>query len=92
MLTRRIEHFAALVLIGDGVLACVKPSRDARAWKIGPKPWRFAMEELAQRPQLARLVGAAQVGLGLWWVMRQEKAAAPGDSASLEQITAFEDK
>jgi uncharacterized protein YjeT (DUF2065 family) len=73
MLKRRIEHFAALVLIGDGLLACLKPSREARAWKMGPEPWRSVMGVLARNPQLTRLVGAAQVGVGLWWVLRKEK-------------------
>jgi uncharacterized protein YjeT (DUF2065 family) len=73
MLKQRVEHFAALVLIGDGLIACLKPSREARAWKVGPEPWRSVMAAMAKRPQLTRLVGAVQVGVGIWWVLRAEK-------------------
>jgi hypothetical protein len=73
MLTRRIKHFTALILIGDGLIACFKPTREARAWRFGPEPWRSLMGALATRPQLSRAVGIAQVGVGLWWILEKEK-------------------
>jgi len=77
MLMRRVRHFAALILIGDGLLACVRPARDARAWKFGPEPWRSLMGAMAKRPQLTRAVGAAQIGLGLWMVMGEKEVDRP---------------
>ena len=71
---KRIEHFAAMVLIGDGVMALVHPSRDAHAWKKGPKVWRELMQELAKRPGLTRVIGAAQVVGGVVWALSQSKA------------------
>jgi hypothetical protein len=69
---RRMQHFAAMVLIGDGLLAVFRPSRDASAWKLGPEPWRSLMGFMAERPGLTRTVGVAQILLGLWWATRQD--------------------
>ena len=62
-----------MVLIGDGVMALVHPSKDARAWRKGPRLWRSLMEALAQRPGLTRAIGAAQVIGGVWWALRQSR-------------------
>jgi len=67
--TKRVKHFAAMVLIGDGVMAMVQPRRDARAWKKGPKVWRGSMQWLAKRPGLTRAIGAAQVVGGVLWAL-----------------------
>ena len=70
---RRLEHFAAMALIGDGVMALVHPAKDATAWKKGPRLWRELMHGLAERPVLTRVIGAAQVAGGVWWALRQSK-------------------
>ncbi len=70
----RLKQFTALVLIGDGILALVTPQREAKAWKLGPEPWRSAMGFLADHPKLTRMVGAAQIAVGIWWVSQREKA------------------
>jgi len=67
--TKRMKHFAAMVLIGDGVMALVQPRRDARAWKKGPKLWRGSMQWLAKRPALTRAIGAAQIAGGVLWAL-----------------------
>lgn len=71
---KRWQHFAAMVLIGDGVMALVRPQHDAMAWKQGPRPWRQLMGELHERPALTRFIGAAQIAGGIWWALQQEKA------------------
>jgi len=68
----RAKHFAAMVLIGDGVMALVHPERDAKAWKTGPKVWRDLMHGLSKRPVLTRAIGAAQIVGGIWWALKQE--------------------
>ena len=68
---KRLQHFAAMLLIGDGVMAVVHPRRDAHAWKKGPKLWREGMQFLADRPALTRSIGAAQVVGGVLWAMSQ---------------------
>ncbi len=70
---KRWKHFAAMALIGDGVMAVVHPQRDARAWAAGPAPWRALMHTLHERPMLTRTIGAAQVIGGIWWALSEEK-------------------
>jgi uncharacterized protein YjeT (DUF2065 family) len=61
-----------MALIGDGVMAMIRPRRDARAWSQGPRPWKKLMRELHRRPGLTRLIGAAQVVGGVYWALKQE--------------------
>jgi hypothetical protein len=69
--TKRMKHFAAMVLIGDGVMALVQPRRDARAWTKGPRAWRESMQWLAERPALTRAIGAAQIVGGVLWALNE---------------------
>ncbi|ADW70059.1 hypothetical protein [Granulicella tundricola] len=73
MTPTRWKHFAAMTLIGDGVMALIHPQKDALAWKKGPKPWQRLMGELHERPGLTRVIGAAQIAGGIWWALRQER-------------------
>ena len=70
---RRWSHFTAMVLIGDGIMAIVKPHRDAQAWNLGPKPWRGLMRFMVDHPTLTRCVGIAQVIAGVMWANREER-------------------
>jgi hypothetical protein len=70
----KARHFAAMVLIGDGVMALIHPEKDAKAWKQGPAFWQSWMHELSKRPNLTRAIGAAQVIGGIWWALKQEDA------------------
>ena len=71
--SKRWRHFAAMALIGDGVMAVIRPERDADAWEMGPRAWRQLMRRLQRNPTLTRAVGAAQVLGGIWWALYQEK-------------------
>jgi hypothetical protein len=71
--SKRWRHFAAMVLIGDGVMGLVRPRRDAEAWAKGPRPWRTMMRYLAERPALARTIGAAQIVGAVAWALHEEK-------------------
>ncbi len=68
----RWKHFTAMVLIGDGVMALVKPKHDARAWSQGPRAWRKLMRELHRRPNLTRFIGAVQIAGAVYWALQQE--------------------
>jgi hypothetical protein len=70
---KRWKHFAAMALIGDGVMAVIRPEHDAKAWKHGPKPWQKLMGELQERPTLTRVIGIAQIVGGIWWALEQER-------------------
>lgn len=71
---QRWKHFAAMALIGDGVMAVVCPRHDAAVWATGgPRPWRRLMRRLEDRPWLTRAIGAAQITAGICWAMYEEK-------------------
>ena len=83
--SNRWKHFAAMALIGDGVMAIVHPKRDARAWSAGPKVWQDLMNSLHDRPGLTRAIGVAQIAGGVWWALKQEKEiplTLPAETAS----------
>jgi hypothetical protein len=69
----RAKHFAAMVMIGDGVMALIDPERDAKAWKKGPKVWRNLMHGLSKKPGLTRAIGVAQIAGGIYWALKQEE-------------------
>ncbi len=70
---KRTQHFLAMVLIGDGVMALIHPVRDAHAWRKGPKLWQEFMHILGERPNLTRAIGAAQLATGIWWAFQQDR-------------------
>ncbi len=72
---KRSQHFAAMILIGDGVMALIHPSKDAEAWSKGPRPWRSLMQALARNPSLTRGIGVAQIAAGVIWALHQAKDA-----------------
>ncbi len=73
IVSKRWQHFSAMVLIGDGMMAVIHPEKDAMAWKRGPRPWQELMQKLHERPGLTRVIGVAQIAGGIWWALRQEK-------------------
>ena len=67
----RAKYLIAMLMIGDGVMAAVRPERDADAWSFGPGAWRALMRALAERPNLLRTLGIAEAGVALWWALRR---------------------
>ncbi len=86
----RWKHFAAMALIGDGVMAMIRPEHEVQAWKMGPEPWQRLMRGLRKRPGLTRLLGAAQVAGGICWALRTEKEgkrfAPPHDAMKQDDV------
>lgn len=72
----KLKHFAAMLLIGDGVMALIRPRDDAAAWTHGPRVWREAMQTLQKSPTATRMVAAAQVAGCIWWLLREEGSEA----------------
>lgn len=71
--SNRWKHFAAMILIGDGVMALIRPEHDAQAWNTGPGSWRRLMRTLRKHPELTRAIGAIQIAGGICWAISQEK-------------------
>jgi hypothetical protein len=70
---QEMKHFTAMMLIGDGVLALIRPKQDAVAWSHGPALWRKSMELLRRNPAATRVVAAAQISAAVWWVLHKDK-------------------
>ena len=76
------KHFAAMLLIGDGVMALVSPQWDAEAWAVGPLWWKKSMGLLRDCPILTRLIASAQIAGGIWWALSQETSGRPSQADS----------
>jgi hypothetical protein len=74
MIVEQLKECAAMMMIGDGVLAVVEPHGHLRVWERGPSWWQALMRPFADRPGLTRLVGASEVALGVWLAARQAKS------------------
>ena len=68
----RLKNFIALLLIGDGVMAILRPQHDARAWATGPRTWRKLMNELDRRPMLTRVIGGIEFAGGVYWALSHQ--------------------
>lgn len=73
MMGKRWKHFCVMFLIGDGMMAAIRPSRSAKAWVAGPKTWRNLMEHLVEHPELTRAIGLAEAAVGIWWAVQSEE-------------------
>jgi hypothetical protein len=80
----RWKHFTAMALIGDGVMGIIHPRRDSRAWQYGPKPWQSLMQSLEDRPNLTRVLAAAQIVGGVLWVLHSSHEEEANSSTKLE--------
>jgi hypothetical protein len=65
-----METFAILT-IGDGIVEVVSPREHSLLWEVGPESTRRAIRFFAERPIYVRLIGAAQIALGLWLALHQ---------------------
>ena len=52
------RYLTAMLLIGDGVVAFVRPRQDAAIWAVGPVKWKAFMGYLYDHPCLTRAIGA----------------------------------
>lgn len=83
---RQWKHFAAMLAIGDGVMAIIHPSNDAEAWAAGPEWWNRSMRFFKRCPTLTRLIGAAQIAGGIWWALSNETPASPSGSDEQHEL------
>ena len=67
---RAAETFAVLAM-GDAIVELVSPREHSLLWEAGPTWSRSVARFFAENPNLMRLLGAAQLGFGLWLALRQ---------------------
>ena len=80
-LMRQGLELLAMMMIGDGLIASLRPRSHLRLWRAGPAPWRRLVLEMERRPALSAAVGAAEAALGLWLVFRLLDSETRGDLA-----------
>jgi len=68
---RRATETFAILTIGDAVIELVYPRQHSLLWETGPEWGRRISRFFAENPNLMRLLGAAQLGFGLWLALRQ---------------------
>jgi len=66
-----MKETLAILTIGDGVLELISPREHSLLWEIGPEGIRKAARFFAENPGYTRLIGAAEIALGLWLALRQ---------------------
>jgi uncharacterized protein YjeT (DUF2065 family) len=64
-MTKRLLELAGLILIGDGLMGLLRPRRHSLLWHVGPQLAKAATEELAEHPQTARAIYAAELAVGV---------------------------
>ena len=69
---RLIEEFAILT-VGDGLIEFLAPKRHSRLWVVGPESTRRIGMWFVEKPNRMRVLGAAQVVLGVWLALRQHR-------------------
>ena len=68
---RRAAETFAVLTIGDAVIELVSPRQHSLLWEVGPGWSRRVVRFFADNPNLMRLLGALQLGFGLWLAGRQ---------------------
>jgi hypothetical protein len=72
-ISNRWKNFVAMALLGDAVMAIVRPERDLSAWSVGPQPWRSLIKSLRSHPNLARALGGVQAAAVMYWIVKHDQ-------------------
>ena len=102
MIAKRVKECVGLMMIGEGVLAAVRPREYARFWESGPAWWHWVIEPFVQNPnqvlsrdQLLEIVwgdpygvSGDQVKLYVGYLRKKLVPDAP-DSAPIETVRGF---
>src|SRR4051794_19243353 len=64
-ITKKLLELTGLILIGDGLMGLLRPRRHSLLWHVGPQLAKAVTEELADHPNTARSIYAAEVALGI---------------------------
>ncbi|HEV2803686.1 MAG TPA: hypothetical protein VGW57_02030 [Chthoniobacterales bacterium] len=62
---KRLLELMGLILIGDGLMGLLRPHRHSLLWHLGPQLAKAVTEELADHPNTARAIYAAELAAGV---------------------------
>lgn len=68
---RRVNEIVGMLMVGDGMIAMAHPVKHVELWRGGPPAWDRVMGYFSERPMLTRAFGAAELGFGIWLMLRQ---------------------
>lgn len=68
---KRGLELLGLMMIGEGVVGLLFPTRYSLFWKIGPRWMRQAVTALAENPNTTRLLCAGEIAAGVWLAARE---------------------
>ena len=71
MWARRLKETAAILTVGDGVIALLAPREHSLLWETGPESVRKLVRFFAENPSYLRIIGATQIAFGAWYALRQ---------------------
>ena len=71
MWNRRLVETFAIITLGDGLIEFLAPEERARLWVVGPESTRRLGMWFVEKPDRMRVLGTAQVALGVWLALRQ---------------------
>jgi len=63
---RRLKETFAILTVGDGIIEVIFSTEHSLLWEFGPARVRKVARFFAENRNLMRLLGAAQVALGIW--------------------------
>lgn len=66
MALKQFKEIIGLAMIGEGIMGMIYPRKYSLLWKIGPESLQELMETIAENPETARLIYAAEAGIGFW--------------------------
>jgi hypothetical protein len=70
---RRLIEAIAIITLGDGLIEFLTPKEHSRLWVVGPKSTRRIGMWFVVEPDRMRVLGAAQVVLGVWLALKQHR-------------------
>ena len=71
MWKRRLIETFAIITIGDGAIEVIAPREHSRLWEAGPEAARKVARFFAENPNYMRVLGASQIGFGIWLALKQ---------------------
>jgi hypothetical protein len=66
----QLKDLASVALIGGGVAGLITPRQHCLNWRVGPKAYRKLLDKFVKHPNVTRIFGAAETGLGVWLLLR----------------------
>jgi uncharacterized protein YjeT (DUF2065 family) len=71
---RRLVEAFAILTVGDGLIEFLAPEGHSRLWVVGPASTRRIGMWFVENPERMRILGAAQVVVGVWLALRQHRS------------------